>query len=307
MSHRITLAGLIGSHPLGALASFGLLRKLSESDDSAQLAFTMEDDWVAVAHTSEIHDASGVVEYLCEWATSGEIERMLNWTDEDVRVQPSVFQQAIRAAVVEDDRGLADCLTALAADGAVDLQKQLVKPSAFYMVSGQQSFLNGLREIVAQVRANPRPAFEEALNGPWRYRMQAHSLGWDPRTERLHALRHRAPTAEKPVCIGGAVLLAFWALPLFPSVANGGRVATTGFTRAGRDQYFNWPIWSVPISLGELKSLLHTGPSSWMSADARRPRRGIAAVYRSRRAEFGQGYAILRTPEIVSSGDVRGS
>jgi hypothetical protein len=42
----------------------------------------------------------------------------------------------------------------------------LVKPSAFYMASGQQSFLGGMREIVSQVRAAPIEAIKEAIIGP---------------------------------------------------------------------------------------------------------------------------------------------
>jgi hypothetical protein len=261
----------------------------------------MQDDWVAEVHTSKARELSELVSRFSEWIASNEIDPVLSWTEEDVRVQPGEFQATLRSAVAGHDRELADYLTSMAADGAVDMQKELVKPSAFYMVSGQQSFLGGMREVLARVRSDAHSAFEEALAGPWCYRTQAHSLGWDPATERLHALRHRAPTSEKPVCVGAAVVLAFLALPLFPSVANGGRVATTGFSRVGREQYFTWPVWTDAIGLDELRSLLHIGAEQWISEGERVARRGVAAVYRSRRAEFGQGYAILRAAELVAS------
>jgi hypothetical protein len=309
LSQEIVLPALLGSHPLGALASFGLLRKIHDWDSDAALRFSMEDDWLAIVHTSKVRDAQELVEKLGEWIGSDIFERLLRWTDGDIRLAPDEFRRHLVTAAADDDRTLADFLTSFAADGAVDGQKGLVKPTAFYMVSGQQSFLGGMREIVAKVRANARGAFEEALMGPWRYDVQAHSLGWDPCTERLHALRHRAPTSEKPVCIGAALVLAFWALPLFPSVANDGKSATIGFSRNGREQYLVWPVWSAPIELGEVSSLLHAGENAWMSKDVGRLRPGIEVVYRSRRAEFGQGYAILRMPEVVatSSSGFRGA
>jgi hypothetical protein len=305
MNTRILLPGLIGSHPLGALASFGLFRKLSDWDRDARLVFSMQDDWVAEVHTSQVRSLAELVSRFSEYIASNEIDSVLSWTDDDVRVPPDEFQRALRSAVASCNRELADYLTSMAADGAVDMQKKLVKPSAFYMVSGQQSFLGGMREILAQVRSDAQSAVEEALVGPWRYRTQAHSLGWDPGTERLHALRHRAPTSEKAVCVGAAVVLAFLALPLFPSVANAGRVATTGFSRVGREQYFTWPIWTDAICLDELRSLLHAGTEQWISEAATVARRGIAAVYRSRRSEFGQGYAILKAAELVASAALR--
>jgi hypothetical protein len=301
VTHRLELPALLGSHPLGALASFGVLRKLEEWDPNARLAFSMEDDWVAVVHTSEVRDTDELVTRFSDWVGSDVFDRLLGWSD-DVRISPAKYRSLIADALADDDRAMVDFLSAFAAVGAVDAQKSLVKPSAFYMVSGQQSFLRGMLDVLNQVRANAHQAFTEALIGPWQYRIQAHSLGWDPNTERLHALRHRAPTSEKPVCVGAAIVLAFWALPLFPALADGGRSATVGFTRVSGAQYLSWPVWSVPISLGELRSLLHAGEAAWFSRSRERMlRQGIEAVYCSRRAEFGQGYAILRAPEIVAS------
>lgn len=298
MIHKIRLPALLGSHPLGMLASIGLLRKVAEWDAAAKLEFVMDDDWIAVVRTRAASDAVGLVDKLVEWIGGDSLDRLLDWAD-DVRIAPEAFRQRLTAALDDGDLEMAGFLSALIADGAVDGQKGLTKPCGFYMVSGQQSFLGGMREIVRQVRVDARVAFEEALIGPWRYRIRAHSLGWDPNTERLYALRHRAPTSEKPVCIGGAILLAFWALPLFPAVAIDGRASTVGFIRTEKGQCFTWPVWSVPVSLDELTSLLHCGEKAWMAGEPRVARSGIRALYRSRRAEFGQGYAVLRAPEIV--------
>jgi hypothetical protein len=299
MASRISLQAFIGSHPLSALAGFGLLRLAASWDPSTKLGFALEDDWVAFLEAEDIASIDAVIARSADWVQSDAISRVLGWAP-DVRVDPPLYRHILAAAVAEHDDSLARFLVAFAADGAVDAQKGLIKPSAFYMVSGQQSFLNGLSEILAHARIDPLATFREALVGPWSYQTSLHSLGWDPNTERLHALRHRAPTSEKPSCVAGAVLLALWALPMFPAVSEAGRVRTTGFTRdRNGSQYFSWPVFSCPIGLYELKSLLQTGEEEWKPDGVLRP--GIEAIFRTRRSEFGQGYAVFRNSEVCNS------
>lgn len=299
MTTRILLPALLGSHPLGALASFGLLRLTTEWDSSTRLAFALQDDWVAVLETSDLPSIDTVISKLAEWIASKEVDRTLQWAD-DVRVTRSEYQHVLVSALSKNDLVLAQFLGAMAADGAVDKQKGLIKPCSFYMVSGQQSFLKGAQEVVAAIRTNPESMFREALEGPWTYQARVHGLGWDPNTERLYALRHKAPTSEKPSCVAGAVVLAMWALALFPTISDDGKAYTTGFTRRKSQQFFSWPVFSKPIHLTELISLLQTGEKAWRSRDGMlRP--GIEACYASRRFEFGQGYAVFRPPQLVNS------
>src|SRR2546422_48910 len=77
-----------------------------------------------------------------------------------------------------------------------------------------------------------------------------HSLGWDPNSQRLHALRNRAPTNDdQNRSVAPAVFLATQALPLFPCFASGEDLHTTGFYRDNGEDWFSWPIWHNPISL----------------------------------------------------------
>jgi hypothetical protein len=292
MSTIIPLPGLLGSHPLAALASFGLLQTVSAWDPSARLSFALRDEWQAQLHSDVFADADALIAKLAEWQASDALNGWFNWAD-DVRVPPDDYRAALTTALAANDLPKAAWLRALAALGAVDRQKGLVKPTAFYMVSGQQSLLGGLREIFGHVRAEPVSLFTEALIGPWRYATRLHSLGWDPNAERLHALRSRAPTSEKPSCVAAAVLLAAMALPLYPPASDAGRARTTGFVYDG-DNYFRWPIVTAPVQIDELRSLLQAG--GWRVGE--RWRRGIAAVYRSRRSEFGQGYAVFRAAQL---------
>jgi hypothetical protein len=298
VTHRIQLPALVGSHPLAALASFGLLRLITDRDETAKLGFTMEDDWVAFIEVQRFDSIDAILDEAVAWIRSDGLDTILRWTGDDVRVLPSEYRSALRNSLAENNVSLASFLTAFAADGAVDGQKGQIKPSAFYMVSGQQSFLNCLREILIRVRSDAASAFRETLVGPWSYQTSLHSLGWDPNTERLYALRHRSPTSEKPTCVAGAVLLALWALPLFPTLSAAGRAYTIGFTSKDRLQYLSWPVFSKAIDLRELRSLLHAGENGWSSASGRlRP--GIETIFRSRRFEFGQGYAVLRGAEAI--------
>lgn len=302
MTSELRLSGLFGSHPLGALASFGLLRVATEFDSKSKLSFTLEDDWIATLHSAGIARKETLSGAISAWLASKALDDAISWA-EDVRVTPDEYQSKLRECIESGYVNAANFLSALVADGSVDAQKGLVKPSAFYMVSGQQSFLGGMREILALSRQSSAAVIEEAVFGPWSYRVRSHSLGWDPNAERLYALRHRAPTAEKPSCVAGAVLLAFWALPMMPALGISGRSVTIGFSRDGREQYFSWPVFSEAISVTELMSLLHVGKGGWMDASGRRFRSGIATVYRSLRAEFGQGYAVLRPASEVRTSD----
>lgn len=300
MTNRILLPALIGSHPLAALASFGLLNRAASWDPTLRLGFTLQDDWIAFLESKQFETLDALVARLCEWVRSDEVDRVLGWTADDVRVHPSEYRAVLNAALTERDDLLVQFLPCMAVDGAVDGQKGLIKPSSFYMVSGQQSFLKGLRDILTRLRDDASALFEEALAGPWKYQTSLHSLGWDPNAERLYALRHRSPTSDKPSCIAGAVLLAFWALPLFPAVSEEGRAYTTGFAREAGSQYFQWPVFSTAIGLSELRSLVQSGLAAWQSDSRLRP--GIEVIYRSRRSEFGQGYAVLRSSEAVRMG-----
>lgn len=297
MATRVLLPALLGSHPLGALASFGLLRLVTQGDTSARLTFVMQDDWIAALESSEILSINSLISILVKWIEREDVDHILQWAD-DVRIARAEYQHVLESALLNGDWILAEFLGAIAADGAVDKQKGLIKPCSFYMVSANQSFLKGMQKVVAAIRTNPESIFREALEGPWKYETRVHGLGWDPNTERLYALRHKAPTSEKPSCVAGAVVLALWALPLFPSISYNGMARTIGFTRRNSQQFFSWPVFSTPIHLSALMTLLQCGEKAWRSKGILRP--GIDACYKSQRFEFGQGYAVFRSPQLIT-------
>lgn len=291
----LELDGLIGSHPLGALAAFGLLRILTMQGGKPRLYFAELDDWVARLE-SEHETVDSLSEALTKWL-GGSREALLTWSTADVRVAPIAYRAALAAAIERDDES-ATFLAALAADGAVDKAKGLIKPTAFYMASGQQSFLDAMKAILALIRDTPQAAWNEALIGPWRYAAPLWGAGWDPGTERMHALRHKAPTKEKTSCVAGAVWLGFEALPLFPSFSVRSRDRTVGFVAHSRGKHWRWPIPNRPVDLDSLSLLLSSPEVAFAPKLPCRP--GVGAIYESTRYEFGQGYAVFRPARRIA-------
>ncbi len=193
-----------------------------------------------------------------------------------------------------------DMLAALASDIVDDGGK--LRPTAFDLTSGNQRILQSIRILSGEPetgkgKPNPltRDAVEEALIGPWKYRDANHSLGWDPNSQRLHALRGKLPEKDKENrSVRGAVFLASQALPLFPCFSVRGRLRTTGFHEFDGDEWFAWPVWRDPISLHTLRSLL----AQPFSSDLRE--HGVDVVYRCRRSHTGGSegnYQVFGHPE----------
>jgi hypothetical protein len=290
---RIELSGLIGSHPLGALASFGLLRVLAEQDSTARLSFVERDDWIAVLD-SRLGSGEELLALLKTWIAARAPAVLGSFGDDDVRVAPSLFQatlsEALFAPTPNDE--LASFLVGLAADGAEDQSKHMVKPSPFYMASGQQSFIDTVRKIHGHVRKGD--SWGETLFGPWSYATPEWGCGWDPGTERMHALRYKAPAKDKTACVAGAVWLGFEALPLFPTFSEAGDVRTVGWNEHDYLDHWRWPLPTVPVAIGTLRLLLASLEVAGRLKGKKPLRNGIGAIYESTRHEFGQGYAVFR-------------
>jgi hypothetical protein len=82
-----------------------------------------------------------------------------------------------------------------------------------------------------------------------------------------YATRFHNPSTDKSKGKRGSVLganrLAFEALPLFPSFANGSRLATTGFVSLDRRPFFTWPIWTPAWGVDATRSVLGALGSTW--------------------------------------------
>lgn len=316
---EIALTGLHESHfPLSALAAFGLLRVCGQEIEelaTARLAWRRMPRWTAVLYVPDDvgvdHLLDLVVQYACTRAGAPEFA----FADHVRGLGADRYREFAQQALADARTGrrtAADFAAALAAEDPADPQD--VVPTAFDMTAGQQRFLRMVRELVAalgrpnqrvKTRGSPAPADEarralhEALFGPWRYEDRLHSFGWDPATERLHALQAVSPSSEgSPPAVKAAIWLAVEALPLFPPVLTGRRVQTAGFDPNRRA--LAWPMWTEPVTLDTLRSLLALGFHE--SARAQQlARLGVAAVFRAQRYQpRPDRYGMLRPPVLVA-------
>jgi hypothetical protein len=311
--NSIPLTGLAGAHPLGALAAFGLLRCCEEMAGfrGSRLGWSPDPEWFALLDVNGPADPEALVQALVCRQRQRPEARELNWaqTLKTSRGQYLGAAQEAGEALKEGQRAYADFLAGSACELQCDEDGQVV-PTAFSMTSGRQEFLKEVRAVAGRLavgiklgrrKKGPEEMFREALFGPWKYEDPQHSLGLDPSTERLHALRAKSPTKESSEGVTAAVWLAFEALPLFPCFHSAGRSVTTGFqTRGsgrGRVTYLTWPVWRHPIPLDTLRSLLSLPELAEDEPPARELRaRGIEAAFRSERYKVKtQGaYFILR-------------
>lgn len=296
---EIELTGLVGSSPVGALAAFGLLRLCAEIEPlaHAKLGWRRGDDWFALLTVPGETDAEAFLALLAGHLKAQTTE-VFTWS-EDIRVAKDSYRTTLKKSVDEAsfiNRRFCDYLAAFASEIAVDNAKGLVKPTAFYMTSGQQKFLGSASELADAYHKEQPDKLNEALFGPWLYQDKQHALGWDPAAERLYALRHKKPGEEAPTSVSAAIRLALEALPLFPVFPDkNGRLSTGGFIRRNRENIFRWPLWQASIGLDALKTLL----TADLGDDENLARRGVNALYSSVRSEFGQGYGIFRPAQLV--------
>lgn len=300
---QIVLGGLDGSNPLGFLAALGLLRVLdtrSGATDRPRLGWVDEGRWRPVLHLQNdaVDPVEQVIEDLASWRDAPELGLHYKETGAkaiyDLKAPPDVFltfARQARDAAVPGSRRQADFAAAYATDVAVDGSGS-TKPTALHFTSGQQKFLEMVRELADGVVADD---IREMMVS-WRYESPLPVLRWDVAGERIYALSAANPSKDKALGVPGANWLAFQALPLFPCFPTGHRVMTTAFTGSGNDIRFTWPLWVPPASLRAVRSLLTTPGLDRMSPGVRRMR-GIVAVLRSQVRRANQGYGAFGAPD----------
>lgn len=297
----IVLDALNESHfPMSAMAAFGLLQVLTFSEPQKdpslwpRLSWKRSPQWTAVLHTCL--DENELVKFLVKTASS--VKDHPVWTAaDDMRkdFDPSKFLYLLQQHS-EHYRHEA-LVSGFASEWPLSRNGQLILTS-FYMISGQQKFLDTIR-AAANLSLDDESSEEyvrEALFGPWRYRDQLSSMGWDPATERYYALEAQAPTKSKPRTVRIALWLAAESLALFPCYGVGKRVETQGINASA----FYWPVWEMPISYYALRSLF-TFPLYDTKKKDELIKRGVSAVFSSQRGAgaAGRGYFSFRPANLV--------
>lgn len=302
-----SLTGLKGSHPLGFMAALGLLRCLSASGEFGipRLYWEEQSDWVAVLSIEKPVNRDELIDFLIKWTTQRNVSPEFNWADR-IGVEPNKFTTKAREIVdktTPTDRCIADFFVAFSCE--LILNDGKLRRTAFDMTDGQQGLMKSVRELAKSVvqRKQGRETFQEALFGPWQYEDTQHSLGWDPSTESLYALRANDPTVsknQKKRSVRAAIYLAAEALPLFPCAPEGSKLVTRGFSEIPKEErtkterkeakeiVFSWPVWRNPLCLEEIRSLLALKTLTWEKPPLSELRAiGIAEVFRSHKIKTG--------------------
>ncbi len=276
MSEVLELDGLRGTNPLGFLAAVGVLDVLTRAGRPATLAFV--DDIVPVALVQGVDHVDDLIAFLdrdrASWAESvvlgGPGARRLD------DAKPDAATAAAWAAAVVDSLGSgraeSDLYCALVAEGAVDGSGK-AKPSHLHFTAGQQRFLTMARELAVRVDED---RLREAVLGPWRDDSTLPSFSWDARGGRPYAVRASDPSKIKRSSVPGADWLGLLGLASLPvrAVSNPftGDLAleTTACDTRWKQSRFRWPLWSVPIALPVVRSLL--GDPAIVGSEAERLR-----------------------------------
>jgi hypothetical protein len=207
---------------------------------------------------------------------------------------PEDYRELARSLLDASDPASREALDFLAAFGSdacarENRGKPALDPTLFQFTtgSGHQYFLQDVRQLTEKV--SPEAVFE-VLFRPWTYRDEGLSLRWDPIEDRRYALSDRDPSGEKARTVWMANLLAYRALALFPTAPRGRRLGVAGWIRNSELEAFSWPLWEYPAALDTVRSVIQLADLAEDRPDTTRLRaRGIAAVYRARRIEVGQG------------------
>lgn len=323
MTSSIVFTGLDGANPLGFLAALGVLAAADGAASGARLSWQHEGRWrpVLAASLDRASLLSCLVADLRTWdgdpAVALSYEKPLKEgakkkgsepkTTQDLKPRPEKFREYLKGlinrfdlirsprAFLHQPRRSLDYASAFGTDVAVDNNKN-VKPTALHFTAGQQEFLKSVLELIEGVN---EADLAEALFGPWQYARELPVLSWDSSVSRDYALRASDPSKTKKTGVPGADWLAFRGLAFAPVAPAGSEILTTGCSGGWKiGGAFTWPLWTRPLSVSAVRSVMTFADLADLDAHERRAR-GIEVVLRSgiRRSDQG-GYGSFLPSDV---------
>lgn len=307
----VALPGLDGSVSVAFLAAIGLLRVVS---DSSTCTGVVRMHWEAAGGTWIPRitgcgdDADALLDHLVAALIEDAAEHpalvVLSLRDAD----PVSCQREVVSALADPRKQAVDMhgwLGGLLVDfpppdeGATS-QLQLVR---------RDYFENNLRSII---KATTREHLARTLFAAWDYGdpLDNQSLHFDPSEDRRHAYQWNQPSGDSDRKRSGSMLganrLALEALPVFVTLREGERLRTIGFRGTNSSNtYWRWPIWTVPVPLQVVGSLLASAAlqpdrdgKTRDSAAQGLAARGVAAVFEVSRILVG------KTPNLTPTNRV---
>jgi hypothetical protein len=289
MSHAIELSGLDGSNSLAFLAALGTLSALSKETDARLSWNDRQGAWRPVIHINLPLKEDDFIQRLFSHLSPSAQRPELSQFD-DLKLTAAEYRAyclAATDAASSADRKWADFAAAFGSEIALD--DGTIHDTALRTMSGagHQHFVKFMRILVAKTESRHLHA---ALFQAWQYEDDGPSLRWDPVDDRRYALRWSEPSGDPIRTVRGANRLAIEALPLLPTMLMGRHLHTTGFRGSGaKATFWTWPVWSRPVGVDIVRSLLAL--QELQTDDPDRPRLealGISEIYRSRRLTVGK-------------------
>jgi CRISPR-associated endonuclease/helicase Cas3 len=299
----LTLDALDGANPLAFLAALGVLRVLTWVFPEHNLRLSWEQRlgawrprlWATELLEQEtillaLHENglkldtmfSSQLLALSEAAGPKNNKGEAGWKDK-LKFPIGAFREFCGAASVSPSV-LAEFAAAWAGETAPTGEDggELARRTRFDFTAGNQAFIKMLRELRSS--CTPEDLRRSLFTG-WRYSATAISMRWDTQDEkRQYALQAVDPTNNSknpPLADLGANFLAAEALPLFP-LAPDRWASQAGFDRDAEGRCWRWPIWTCPLGLDTIRSLLTlplADSGEWPAS--RRRAIGISIVFQS--------------------------
>lgn len=232
----------------------------------------------------------GIEEGICGLGKSYEFDRP------NITFTRQEFRLVVRSA--QGDREKTALYAALASDGALKRDKDVVEPAPLCAMFGQghQDFLSRLESNAKRCNLGNFRDIQKALFEPWKYDDDAESFRWDPVEDRRYAHQFGDPseTKNKIGSVTGANRLAAIGFSVLTCVPTTSGLTTSGVAGRRRKQNVCWPIVAAPTSLaGHLALLAHPVIGEEEKA-SRLAAYGVAGVARSRRFQVGKYFNFER-------------
>ena len=280
------LTGLEGDNPCGLLACLGTLWALERIGIEAKVWWDKSKQTIIEHSTPDL--AKAVYDSLQEagigWAAlKGPLADFKDVSSISIEKFPEISNGQHMSSIMA---GLgADCAPVKSKKNKKDEEEEdkeekipkLVAPSSLVMRNdgAHQHFFNYVRTLTQEVDLE---GIRKALFSPWTYRDKGCALGWDV-TEGLRNIR------DNPSCWAGN-RLALEGLPSFPVIPGCLRRTKSGDAKSGartlcfewmeKEDWFSWPLWTKPMPLAVVNSMLGDR-RSWIKET------GISWVYKARR------------------------
>jgi hypothetical protein len=296
---EIVLTGLDGSNPLAFLAALGTLVTLDRAIDTDKSWM----DWLLDAGAwrprlySDIQTNEQLIERLAgglldSYAVTREV-----WQENKKMPFPMTDFHRLcdRLAKTADahNRLAVDLVAALGVD-VLSNDKGEFLDTSLRMVRSGDSGGRGMSAYAAWIIENTTSNHLRQVIDAMASFDEGTSLRWDPAEHRTRAHQWGDPSKEKVLSRRGLNRLALEALPLFPTVPVREQATTVGFGRVRglQGEAFSWPIWTNPLPLSVVRSLLALAVLRDPSPSAQLlTAQGIVVVFRSVRFASSKYYS----------------